>query len=179
MNDPKFIIVAGCYRSGTTALFNIVRLVLKHSGKKYEAYFWDGQSKGTDGYELVKTHTWNQGLAEKAEFVFNTYRGATSTINSMKSLRKRGVSSEFANAADYKNHGNAMAHADLWHQYSHYTSFYSILRLSPLKIINDIANKIGVHVQMHDVFKEFQSLKAPTKGFDPVTLLTETHYKIR
>lgn len=174
----KYIIVAGSYRSGTTALFNIIRLILKHSNVKYDAYFWNGHTKSNKEYQLIKTHTFSEGLCDKAYKIFVAHRKFDDVYNSMLSLSKMKIDNKFINAANVEDIEEAWMHSKRWINKADYIQNFINLTNDVTYLIQSIAAVMGItNFQLKEIVREFTSLKAPVKGLDEVTLLTETHRK--
>jgi hypothetical protein len=174
----KYILVVGCYRSGTTALFNLVRLVLKHTGKDYDGYFWGGKTMSNKEYQLVKTHTYSKAFAKKAYKIFIAYRKLSEIKKSMSALKN--VGDRYANAANLEYLETAQGFAKQWLAEADYIQHFDTLVNMPLLIIGDIYEELNIKYdtkQAMKILKEFRSLKAPKKGHNEETLLTETHKK--
>jgi len=174
----KHIIIAGCYRSGTTALFNIVRLILKYSDVEYDAYFWNGKTESNKEYQLIKTHTFNEGLADKAYKVFVAHRKYDDVYSSMLALSKTKVDNKFSNAGNIDNLDYAWSHAERWVKSADYIQNFIDLNSDIRILIHTISNILNMPNNLSEkLILEFKGLRAPEKGLDEITLLTETHKK--
>jgi len=180
-SDQKYIIVAGCYRSGTTALFNIVRLILKYSKVEYDSYFWNGKTESSKEYQLIKTHTFSEGLTAKAYKIFVAHRKFEGVHNSILNLSKCKVDDQFANAANVDNINYAWLDSERWIRNADYIQNFTDLTDHTTALVFHICSILNISDLSEDdmlsVILEFNALKAPTKGFDKTTLLTEVHKK--
>lgn len=178
----KRILIVGCYRSGTTALFNIVRLILKHTDKKYSAYFWEGNIMSNKEYQLIKTHAYNPILAKKAYKIFIAYRELSEIKKSMIALKKFTIQDGYKNAANLEYLKTVQQFAKLWMIKADYIQSFDILIDNPIKIIEDLFGKLQIPYnkeQAEKILNEFKGLKAPKRGHDKETLLGETHKKFQ
>ncbi|WPL15274.1 hypothetical protein Thiowin_00159 [Thiorhodovibrio winogradskyi] len=81
------IVVAGMRHSGSTALFNVLRLALKESGINFNSGYsenidLDNMSKTP--VLLIKTHELRDDIKLRADYVFTTVRDLRDTIASAK-----------------------------------------------------------------------------------------------
>ena len=61
----KLILIAGMKRSGSTWMYNAVRLMLKDAGKDvYGCWIDDYDESNTAEFHVVKTHKWDKDLVE-------------------------------------------------------------------------------------------------------------------
>ncbi len=182
LKPKRYIIIAGCYRSGTTALFNLVRLILKHTKQDYDAYFWEGKTISEKQYHLIKMHTYSIQMSKIAFRVYVAHRKLLEIKKSMNALKKSimPIGEAYANASNTKNLKFAYGDAQLWIAKADYIQNFQTLVKDPIMIVISILNDLEIRftpIVLEAILKEFSELKAPKKGHDKETLLTETHKK--
>lgn len=177
MAGEKDIIVTGCYRSGTTALYNLVRLMLKHAGVDYCAYFWNEKRERTAEYSLIKTHAFSPTFAKSAWKVLVAHRPLSDIRQSMEDVRDRQIAEEYGSAGDVDNARKAYANSLKWLPRAGYVQNYTFMKETPGRIVEDLQRVLYLSVQVDAVVSEFLSLRAPGKGHDPETLLSEAHWR--
>lgn len=83
----KLIVIAGMYRSGSTLLFNMARLIVEQAGKTaYCCGLHDYDVHGSEGcvdYHIVKAHKFDQELADRADFIYMSFRPVDEIIDSL------------------------------------------------------------------------------------------------
>ncbi len=184
LKTKRYIIIAGCYRSGTTALFNLVRLIMKHTKQNYNAYFWEGVTQGDNEYHIVKTHTYSPTFGNNAHKIYVAHRKLLEVKKSMNALKKSimPIGEAYANASNTKNLKFAYGDAQLWIAKADYIQNFQTLIKDPIMIVISILNDLELRftpIILESILKEFGELKAPKKGHDKETLLTETHKKFQ
>lgn len=184
LKPKRYIVIAGCYRSGTTALFNIVRLIMKHTKQDYNAYFWEGKTIGINQYHIVKTHTYSPTFGKTAYRIFAAHRKLLEVKKSMNALKKSitPIHNDYANASNTDNLKFAYGDAQLWITKADYIQNFKTLVKDPVMIIIAILNDLEISYTpevLQAIFNEFNNLKAPRQGHDKESLLTETHKKFQ
>lgn len=182
LNPKRYIIIAGCYRSGTTALFNIVRLLMKHTKQDYGAYFWEGKTMGNSQYHIIKTHTYSPTFGKTAYRIYVAHRKLMEVRKSMNALKKVVIHTDYANASNTQNLKFAYGDAQLWASKADYIQNFSTLIKDPVMIMISILNDLEIPYTpgiLQATIKEFGELRAPKAGHDKESLLTETHRKFQ
>lgn len=178
----KNILIVGCYRSGTTALFNIARLVLKHTGQDFSSYFWEGNIISGKEYQLIKTHAYNTTLAKNAYKIFIAHRELSEVKKSMIALQKFTIQAGYTNAANLEYLDTMQNFAKLWMDQADYVQHFDTLINNPIEIVESLLKELQIPYidkQVSMILNEFKGLKAPKQGHDNVTLLGETHKKFQ
>lgn len=182
LKTKRYIIIAGCYRSGTTALFNIVRLILKHTNQDYDAYFWEGKTISEKEYHLIKMHTYSPTMSKMAFRIYVAHRKLLEVKKSMNALKKSiiPIHGDYTNASNTQNLKFAYGDSQLWIAKADYIQNYTHLLNDVVMIFIAILNDLQIFYkgeELEAMIKEFGELKAPKKGHDKETLMTETHKK--
>ena len=82
----RLIVAAGALRSGSTAVYNIARLILEQQDGSFTAG-WFKDIKGPVGDSvLVKIHRWEPALAERADVVLTSHRDLREIVRSMAAI---------------------------------------------------------------------------------------------
>jgi hypothetical protein len=188
------IIVVGCWRSGTTALFNMIRLICEADGPTI-AFFEQTEKTAfrVFKHQVLKAHKYNeqniawadyvpQGHALTLQFpyiitnrklVFTTHRDAGDILESMQRFRAAGG---IGNGADPANLGRGLEHWGLYQQHACYMTWFNQFKRSPEKLIREITAILDLqHIDQKAVLKQWQALRPPKQGIDPLTLLHANH----
>lgn len=173
--NPTTIIIAGMRHSGSTALYNIVRLALEYASIP----FVGGYSENTDLQEqvldvskmrLIKTHEFRDDIASCSAIVITTRRDLRDTVASalrrgFSTLKKMGGPVEYAKY-------NRMLH-DVWLSCSNYIFNYERFMDDSVHEIKKLLKFIGLaYLSAEDIAQSITCL--PTNQYD-VTLLTPDH----
>ncbi len=184
LKEKRYIVITGCYRSGTVALFNIVRLIMKHTSQEYDAYLWEGRTISQKEYQIIKTHNYNPKISKMAYRIFVAHRKLKMIKKSMNTLKKGivPVNNDFKNVMDTKNLKFAYGDSQMWLTKADYIQNFGHLTSDIAIIFIGILNNLGIFYkaeELESMIKEFSELKAPRTGHDKETLLTETHKKFQ
>lgn len=168
------IIIAGCWRSGTTALFNLVRTIAEQDGTVY-AVFADKYDAieafpGNYDYEIVKVHKFSHDWPMWADMVFTIWREPDEVLESMK--RFFAGQDEETIIRDY---GRGLTWFGLYNRKSHYEANYAQLSRSTEKLARHLAGLMGIEIDEKETVRRFRRIKPPKTGYDPVTLLHANH----
>ena len=126
-------ICAGMPRSGSTWLFNAVRVLLKHGGAPDLAGGYVGQMDEllTHGTSIVKLHPFHPGLAAKADVVLTSHRDLRDIAASMQRHYQKKYS-----AADMNDWVKDQVK---WTQYAAYDLHYENMLTDKLTEVRKIA----------------------------------------
>lgn len=166
------ILVAGVWRSGTTAVFNLVRVICQEHGKVYSCFAddYDKEKGSSFDYEIVKVHKFKEKWLEWPDIVFTTFREPQDVLRSMQNFGDSG--------GRVLNHNDALrgfAWLALYNQKVDLIVHYNqIARKSP-GMIKNIASEIGLKVNTRAVVQKWIDIKPPKEGFDPITQLYSNH----
>lgn len=163
----KLIVIAGIKRSGSTWMYNAVRLILKHAGYSVagggEQHF-DPNCEAD--YQIVKVHPFRPELARAADYVFISDRDYDEIRVSWK-----GFSGEVLTDVKLKSWIKWLCQ---WREYSCYEMWYFDMAIDPMECLSTIHRKLfGDPV---DILTELEAIRPPTDAdYDPETLLFKNH----
>jgi hypothetical protein len=166
--DNITIVAAGFYRSGSTWLFNAIRLLLD---TPYCSGRGEYNPNNPNPIHLIKAHK-HQSL--KADYVFTSWRNKAEVLESMERSGKefRGIPEDYdIYKADYRK----------WNALSNYEVSYRDIVECPEVPIFAIANTIHPEREYNitEIANQLRNLKPPKRGRDPVTFLHEGHFTSR
>ena len=163
----KLIVIAGIKRSGSTWLYNAVRLCLLHAGKTVHIA-GDGQFFQADckaDYQIVKKHPFDKQLADAADYVFTSDRDDEGIRASWERFSGEVLTDE--KLAMWRKW------LDQWKPYS--TGDMQFYDVCNLKVVIDLAKILDVDLHSN-VIREIDAVRPPTdKDYDPETLLFKNH----
>lgn len=162
------IAIAGIKRSGSTLLYNAVRLTLEHAGMEPHIY---GESNRPpyDEPAIIKIHRFRKDVAEQADHVFISNRGYTDVKDSLE--RFNGEEQRWERLVLFYKW------LQRWSLYStpeHYFE-YKDLTEDIEGCVKRIASILRVYVVPENIVKELQQIEPPENGQDPKTLLFSNH----
>ena len=167
----KLIIIAGIKRSGSTWMYNAVRLCLEEAG--YSVHIaGDGQYYEEDcgaDYQIIKSHPFHQWMADRADFVFTSDRDDEGIRASWQ--RFKGEELTDAKMDKWRQW------FELWDRYSKYTMVYAWMRCEHerRRTVEGICKVLSVPFR-DTTFASIEAIRPPTdKDYDPVTLLFSNH----
>lgn len=166
------ILIAGCWRSGTTALYNLVRVICEEHGNTY-ACFEDTYNESIGGefdFEIVKVHKFKKTWIDWADLVFTIWREPGEVWNSFNRFFKSQDKETTLN--DY---GRGLTWFGLYNRFADYEVRYKQLNRSTEKLARGLAEQIGFDINEKQIVKRFRQVKPPKEGIDPVTLLHSNH----
>ena len=170
----KLILIAGMKRSGSTWMYNAVRLMLKDAGKDvYGSWIDDYDESNTAEFHVVKTHKWDKDLAEKADIVFTSRRDLIEVIDSMKRFGIWKGNDDFVEMLiDYQ----------LWYRCADYSMEYESIGWEGAiyDIEAELFDAFSIDcINIQDVIDEIDRLQPPEHDnvnyYDTITLLHPNH----
>jgi len=167
----KKITCAGCHRSGSTWLFNAVRLIMEVTGDEvYSCFATDYDAENTAPIHVVKCHNKRKFLLD-SDRIFTTKRDLRDIA---ASAVRRGLIDQ-SECIDYL-HRIIVREYRPWKPFSHLEIKYEDLVRNKNLYIQDLAKLLKVEVNPAAIHKKIESLPIP-KGNqrDPVTLLHSNH----
>lgn len=166
----RLIVSAGLHRSGSTWLYNVLRIA---AGPDSYACFRDQYDPSNPArIHIVKAHTWNGGLANAAQRVVMSYRDLRSIA---ASAVLRGLS-ENRNAAAYID--RIIEREWPWSKVAHCLVQYEHAMRDPIPQIARALKAARLEADAEDVFRKVTELEPPTEGRDPVSLLHANHFTL-
>ena len=179
------LVVAGMRHSGSTAVFNLLRLSLKSLGIEFESGYSEGEwlkkNKRNRQLRLIKTHEVRDDLFRSDAIVVTTNRDLRDTVASA-SRRGFGRFKQFG-AVEYAKYNRSLHH--YWDQRSHYEFMYEDFMMDATKAASALFSFLGM--QAVDVFSvvadvnglatdEYdESLLSPSHITDPDRILSYVH----
>ena len=169
------ILIAGMRHSGSTALFNIVRIGFELSGKEVIGSYSehsniDDMTKGTSTVNITKIHEYRADHCQRADLIITTRRDLRDTVASAK---RRGfyLIKNVGGDVQYAAYNRSLHEA--WHDKSDYEMSYDDLMSNPVQTIKNIFALLGINQSLADqVAKLIKEL--PTNNYSK-TLLSDTH----
>ena len=170
--SKKIIYSAGIPRSGSTLLFNILRVVLEMEYKDHVSSCWieEIDKKSVNKINLIKTHHLNKIDMLRANRTFYTYRDIRDVLVSRLKMFDREPTIEIVRY-------HIQLH-QLVERMGCHTVKYETMITFVEGTIHDVANVLGLKVDPLAVMKKLPSpkkSKAPDNGHDKDTLLHEGH----
>lgn len=166
------ILVCGPYRSGSTALFNLVRTICEQAGRTYGTFEDQYRPDIAEQYEyvVIKAHKYKDELIHLADVVFTIFREPDEIVESMDRFAATGG----------KEYGvsdmvRSLAWWGMYQFHAAYSAHYNQLSRSPGNLTRNIAEQLSLKVNVKDVVEAWQAIKPPKSGYDPVTLLHSNH----
>lgn len=153
------VLIAGIKRSGSTAQYNMVRLVLQ---KKYDVSIF-GSDYDLGEITLIKKHDYDHWLYENATYIFTTDRADEDIIKSLKKFSGRNR----YGLDNMRKHLNAYKKRSIHFEYDDIVN-------NPKWCIETIANELNINVDVEEIYKEFKSIK-PGNEYNPITMLFPNH----
>lgn len=169
------VTIAGMRHSGSTALFNLVRLGCIYTGYDVisgysEAKGFVEQVKSSQDPAIVKTHEMRDDVLKASSMILTTKRDLRDTVASavrrnFPLLKRIGGPKEYAKY-------NRMLH-EIWAPYSNYEFDYEAYRKEPLAVATEIFELLGLSLScVEDVVRATENL--PVNQYE-TTLLSPTH----
>lgn len=169
------VLVAGMVHSGSTALYNVVRLAMKNAGVPFVSGYAEQEGAkqtalSSGDARLIKIHEYRDDIAGMADFVITTRRDLRDTVAS--AARRKFPA--------YRTRGGAVAYArynrslyDVWAERSDYEFVYERFMQSPVPVIQEVLSALGLDdIDATTIFEEVRAL--PTDDYT-TTLLSPSH----
>jgi hypothetical protein len=173
-------ICAGMPRSGSTWMFNVVRVLLKHAGVPDVAGGYVGQASEllTHQHAIIKLHPFDFELATRADVVLTAHRDLRDVAASMKRHYQKNYSAVEMN--------EWVKSQVKWAQYAAYDLHYELLLVDRLAEIRKIAATLQLPppilagLPYETILNEIEGQKFTKKfseasAYDAVNLLHEGH----
>jgi hypothetical protein len=171
---PHTIVVAGMRHSGSTALFNLIRLALQEKGLNYASFYSEGVNKELlddpdSGPLLIKAHEVRDDVLLRADVIITTRRDLRDTVASAK-RRKFPLLQQLGGVVEYAKY-NRVLH-DVWLPHSDYQFVYESYMASPEKEVRKLLSFLGLDVDVGPLCAQVANL--PDDDY-ATTLLSNTH----
>lgn len=169
------ILVAGMRHSGSTALFNIIRLAFElnqiHFVAGYsEKIVVDELDFNQTQVALLKTHELRDDILQRATFIFTTKRDLRDTVASAV-RRKFPTLEKVGGATEYAKYNRSIY--EQWSNKSNFEFCYEEFIKQPLSVIQKVLSVIGLH-KVDNVSIHNQLMNLPTDQYSK-TLLSPIH----
>jgi hypothetical protein len=180
MKLERRVICAGTFRSGSTWLFNVVRIIFKINKYNFKSGFC-GIFPPFVSNNIIKTHDYFPYLISQNTLVITSFRDireiAASAARSKIDLKEK--------VPHLTNHSTEnilfflekiILQYEKWKKYSSLDiKFYDIL-YNKKNTISKIANTLKQKVNVDEIFNHVEGLKSPLDNApDPVSLLWPSH----
>lgn len=171
---PRMIVVAGMRQSGSTALFNLIRLALKEGGLHYTSFYSEGTNKELlgdpdSGPLLIKTHEVRDDVLLRADVIITTRRDLRDTVASAK-RRKFPLLERLGSVAEYAKYNRALH--DVWLPHSNYQFVYENYMAAPETEARKLLSFLGLEADAESLCTQVANL--PDDNYS-TTLLSSTH----
>lgn len=155
------IVIAGKKRSGSTAQYNLVRLILEQEGEVNCIKRIEDIEEGK--INLLKYHRFVKSLFNKAHFVFTTDRPTEEIVESCKAFGIKYEGEKWNTW--FKRWGQ--------HPNAYHMDYKDIIN-APDFCIMYISHALGIKVEPDEILEKFLAIK-PGKEYDPKTMLFPNH----
>ena len=169
------ILIAGMRHSGSTALFNAVKLALEQKQIRFVSFYSEGKNNdllNTDNEDLllIKTHEFRDDVICHASTVITTRRDLRDTVASAK-RRNFPLLRNMGNAIEYAKYNRTLH--DVWLPYSDYEFVYETFMADPVTEIGRVFAHLGIQgADLNGICRQLREL--PTDKYE-VTLLSPLH----
>lgn len=169
------ILIASMRHSGSTVLFNIIRIASELSGLSVKGGY---SEKLTSIRELasscqvllIKTHEFRDDIAEVGDYVFTTIRDLRDTVASAK-RRNFPIMERMGGVVEYAKYNRSIH--DVWSEKSDFVFDYEVFMKKPFQIIQKILAALDLDINLVDsIYEKISSL--PVDNYE-LTLLSDTH----
>ncbi len=171
----KRIVVAGMRHSGSTALFNIIRLTLLKADIDVISFYSEHKSSLPDEDKsnrvfLIKTHEFRDDIACSNDLIMTTRRDLRNTV---ASAVRRGFSlvERIGNPVEYAKYNRTLH--DVWLPLSDYVFIYENFIKDPIVTIKEVIELVDIkNIDANEIHEELLAL--PLDQYD-ITLLSKSH----
>lgn len=175
----KLILCAGIPRSGSTWMYNMIRLMLERSGRTvYGAWIQDYQPEMSADVHLVKVHEpLGEDWLKKADVIFCSHRDLRDIAASSIRMGWAKNDEEVITLLD-----NVLKMHSFWSAKASYELHYEDLLENSLAPAADMARVLGLHLkqqQLYQICQETDALEYRNgKVHDSITLLHPHHRQV-
>ncbi len=169
------LLVAGMRHSGSTALFNILRLGLSKAGHQFVSCYSEHENCASKVREagrmgLIKTHEFRDDLLAMADFVLTSRRDVRDTIASA-ARRDFTLYRQLRTPVEYAKYNRTLY--DVWAPHSDFEFVYEQFIADPVAVTGDVLEALGLaRSWAPEICREV--LHLPTDDYQ-TTLLTPQH----
>lgn len=178
------VYIAGIYRSGSTWLFNAVRLLYLQNHSVSSGFIWWTLNEESE-VRVIKTHYHypDDELVYKPDLIVTSIRTREHIVQSMIKQKAKGLDTRFINAGNYREVSTFFQWLDKWtndNRHVYQMDFNDLYSGNTIKILKELNKALKLKLtasQIKEVQSQLEALQPPKTGYDPVTLLTPTHIK--
>lgn len=176
--NQKLIVAAGSIRSGSTWLYNAIRLVLLAGNRTVVGCWIDDIVKheiGSHDFILVKTHEPNETLRNQAWRIFTSHRDLRDVARSSRDFLGTDTLGDLTAYVSVP-----VAHHDYWVKHADYDMRYEQMIKDEACVVHHIAEKLSIEISMDqkkDIVDQIAKLPEPNNAdsYDESTLLHPRH----
>jgi len=161
------ILSAGMERSASTWLYNVIRFLIQKSEHFSGdiSFGWiddvsslvELSSKGNDSTLVVKVHQYNEELADKAHFIFYSYRDLRDVLASLKRKFNTEPTNGLAKSLIKKD--------KLWCDLANYSMRYENMLIDKTNEVENIARCLGINdVKAEVILAQLDELSYESNG---------------
>lgn len=173
--ESPSIVIAGMRHSGSTALFNIIRLALEQAGVPFSSGYSENPVHQKElalakGLKLIKTHEFRDDVARAENLIITTRRDLRDSVASAK---RRGfpLMDRVGGETEYAKYNRALH--DIWLPYSDFVFDYERFMQAPAEEIRKVLDCLGLDMASAEkIHRTVNDL--PTDQYQK-TLLSPTH----
>jgi hypothetical protein len=173
----KVILIVGPSQSGSTLLFNMVRILLEDEGHVvdscWHSLYTRGEYDKRVDYLIVKCHFYEEALHKASDIVFLPLRDfRDSAVSCQKRYNNLNTPDEYIGFL-LQNIGQF----ESWRPYATYIFKYESYMAQKQVVVVQIAAKLGIYkIHIHDLMHELDSLHKGM-GCPETDLLPKTEYE--
>lgn len=153
------IITAGIPRSGSTRLFNIVRLgLLQHFPKNYINAHWVTTFNDNPAcHNILKVHEFSNNLVDYADFIFTTKRDIRFIAASAWDHRAHGVYRKPSELVE--SMASVLIMYEKWKVHSDYEIVYEKFSEHSEEIVSNLFSIIGLPIDVKKLLNDLNDIK--------------------
>jgi hypothetical protein len=176
------IVCAGRSRSGSTLLYNLVRVTLCESVGKDKVYACSHRyynSRVKKPYHVIKIHEYDPRFARKTRCVFSCFRDEEAQRKSILKFRKIVKKQDLTQEELDKFIQHDKERFNRWKKHRKFVEAFNFNDLvnNPDYVINKICKSLKLKaVDSNRILEIINCLPLPDKKFDKETCLTPSHF---
>lgn len=172
----KNYVIAGMPRTGSTLLYNLIRLMLKYKYDNVNGMFYKKWNKDLNNINVVKIHEFNKELHDNATLIFTSVRDLRDAMASF--IRYKNMISSFDLFIDWCEIMTDWY--EVWKDSSNYEFVYEDYIKDKNKIIFEIANLLEINITIDDInilLSDIDNLKGSIYNQKTVNLLSIINHR--
>lgn len=180
---PKLIICAGRSRSGSTLLYNLIRITIEEvlgDNNVYSTVYRNYDKNNNRPCHVVKTHGHSNYLFNNAAYIFSCERDLGEQKGSIRRFRKVAKNQNISDKDLEKFIKYDLNRYNKWKSHKNFVKTFKFNDLVNNKklVISEIVDllKLDVLCGLDTIIKKLNQLKLPKSGYDKKTGLTFGHF---